>query len=654
MKYFLFLFLFQIALSQNSTKDFKTVKLENEGEVGQLLIEAGKQQNLDSIIYFANKAKELAVPEEDQGLQAHIYYTLGSTYLYKEQLAKAESNIKKCLVLAKSNNLNNFLRECYSILGIIEGERNNFNGSINYFKKSLQYAKDPQHKVTGKVNIAVVYINNYKYDLAYDILSEVIQMYKGAKDNSLNKDYLAIAYINMATIAPTHTERLQAINKAIKLSEDTTDYDLEVSLLLKKGEILTDNKDYTAAIPVLKESYNEAIKYGNKTIELSSLLALVECSIESNKINEAEDYMDIIVKPEFYQKNANAKVIDSMAYLVYHKAGAYEKSFTHGKRYIKYQDSILNNQIDNAYIEYGKKYQTDLFKKNTEIKDLEITKEKNKNYVISLIALLAIIVVFFTYNNKVKTKNNLILQDKNNTITNQFNIITKANANKQKLFTIISHDLINPFNALLGYSKILKDDYESLDDDSKKKYINIIHNAATSNHVLVKNLLDWSRTQQENITVNKQWCNAHQLLIEASNPYLQVASKKNITIHYPENKEISCFVDKNLMIICLGNLISNAIKFTPLNGEIKLSTHKDDLTFYITITDSGIGLTKEQQENLFVVSRSKSRLGTENEKGTGLGLLICKEIIEMHQGVITVKSEINKGSVVSLGLPIIP
>lgn len=660
---FFVLIVSQFTAAQLSTKDFKTTNLESEGVIGNLLIQASRQQDLDSIIYFTSKALDLSKKKKDEGLKAHAFYSLGTTYFYKQELKKATYNINQCIAIAKKNNLTNFLREGYRMLGILAGEDNDFDSCIKYFKESLKYASDSQDIMSLKNNIAVIYINSNKKGLAYEILTEVIQYYNNYKGNNVNKDFLAIAYVNMSTIAPTIKERLDYINKAITLSKGTKDHDLYTSLILKKGELLLSNKEYKNAIPTLQYAFKESAKWDYNITAISSLIGLVESNYDIKSFTNAAKYMDTLLSSKFNTviTLSDTKKIDSLAHLVYFKVNEFEKSFFYSQKYLKYQDSIIHAKNENAYIEYGKKYQTDLkiqenklLKKDMLIKELEIEKEKNIRYVFSLLALISLFIIFIIYSrNKIKTKNNLVLTEKNKTITDQNYLLENANATKQKLFTLISHDLINPFNTLVGYSQLLKDDYDTLKDEQKKAFVEIIHKSAISNHNLVKNLLNWSRAQQKGITVNYQKTNIFNLITSAIEPYQLMAKNKNQTINLPQNKNIEYYTDENLLKTCIGNLFSNAIKFTPKNGNLYIKINNDNTFFYISIQDTGIGMTKETQKNIFRLSESKSSSGTEKEKGSGFGLLVCKEFIDLLNGTIIIDSQINTGTEITLKIPII-
>ncbi|WP_339835675.1 HAMP domain-containing sensor histidine kinase [uncultured Flavobacterium sp.] len=276
-----------------------------------------------------------------------------------------------------------------------------------------------------------------------------------------------------------------------------------------------------------------------------------------------------------------------------------------------------------------------------------------KHNTINLIFLFLfmLFVSVFIYKILLNKKSSLILNEKNKVINNQKQLLELSNETKKKLFALISHDLINPFNALLGYSQLLKDDFGAMSDMQKMKFIDVIYIAANNNYTLVKNLLDWSRTQQNLITVNKTHLNLFVLIEETIKPYDLLAENKNIKIILPQNLDIVCHADEILLKSCVSNVFSNAIKFTPRNGAIEFSIEQKENCFQITISDTGVGMSDKQINSLLKLLESNTTLGTENETGTGLGMLICKEFMELQDGLLEIRSQIGIGTCVTLKLP---
>lgn len=226
-----------------------------------------------------------------------------------------------------------------------------------------------------------------------------------------------------------------------------------------------------------------------------------------------------------------------------------------------------------------------------------------------------------------------------------------ANASKDKFFSIIAHDLKNPFNALLNLSEMMIDNWEMMDDNDKKDFLSEIHSSSKNTYNLLKNLLEWSRTQTGKITMEKVSFSPRDVLEQNIKVLTQHANNKNISITNQINEELKCLADLNMISTVFRNLLSNAIKFTNSDGKITISVSTANNTSTFCIADSGIGMTDEVRNNLFNITEKVQRTGTSNETGTGLGLLLCKEFVEKNQGEIFVESEQGKGSKFFFSLP---
>ncbi|MBN2214658.1 MAG: hypothetical protein JW723_10475 [Bacteroidales bacterium] len=225
------------------------------------------------------------------------------------------------------------------------------------------------------------------------------------------------------------------------------------------------------------------------------------------------------------------------------------------------------------------------------------------------------------------------------------------NMTKDKFFSIIAHDLKNPFNAVLGFSELLSKKYHKIADIKKKQYIDIIFDSVTRIYKLLENLLQWARSQTDAIPFKPE----EFLLDELINGNLELASNqikdKNLKIIRDYASGTRIIADKNMINTVVRNLLTNAIKFTE-NGDIKIKVNKTNHSVTFMIEDTGMGIPKSRLNGLFEIDNSKSTEGTKGESGTGLGLIICKEFIEKNGGSISVKSSKNKGSSFAFTLPL--
>ena len=241
----------------------------------------------------------------------------------------------------------------------------------------------------------------------------------------------------------------------------------------------------------------------------------------------------------------------------------------------------------------------------------------------------------------------------NQKITESEEELRETNASKDKFFSIIAHDLKNPFQGLLGYSKILSKNIATLDTEDAQELSEGIYQSANHLYKLLENLLEWSRIQRGVIEIHPENFFLVQI-VEMNKSLLNGnASQKNISLINEVADNIEVFADINAINTTLRNLLSNAIKFTPEGGRITISTCLNgDTTATVSVSDTGIGMSHEDMQKVFKIDSSHSTLGTHGEKGTGLGLVLCKELVEKNGGRIWIDSELGKGTTFSFTLDI--
>jgi signal transduction histidine kinase len=229
--------------------------------------------------------------------------------------------------------------------------------------------------------------------------------------------------------------------------------------------------------------------------------------------------------------------------------------------------------------------------------------------------------------------------------------LKELNSTKDKLFSIIGHDLRSPFNNILGFSKLLIEKVNDPSFTKNENYLKFIYNSANNTLILLDNLLNWAKSQTGMINLNRERIVLSDSILEIIKHYNPIAKAKNITLNYFTEDEIEIYADKNLLNTVLRNLISNAIKFTNTKGKISIYAIENKDFVEVTISDNGIGISKERLKQLFLLTPDSCAVGTANEKGSGLGLLICKDFIEKHNGKLWVESIEGRGSDFKFTLP---
>ncbi|MCW8804040.1 MAG: PAS domain S-box protein, partial [Ignavibacteriaceae bacterium] len=229
--------------------------------------------------------------------------------------------------------------------------------------------------------------------------------------------------------------------------------------------------------------------------------------------------------------------------------------------------------------------------------------------------------------------------------------LKSLNAAKDKFFSIIAHDLRSPFNSLLGLTEFITHSYDEMNSSEIKSSILNIYNSAQQVYNLILNLLEWSMLQSGRLKVEKSVVNLAELGLEIINLYKESADNKQLELINNISENILVYADKYMIDTIIRNFVSNSIKFTNPGGQIIIKGIINGDNAEVSVTDTGIGISLENQKNLFRIDEQFRRDGTASEKGTGLGLILCKEFIEKNSGVLWVESEEGKGSRFSFTVP---
>lgn len=230
--------------------------------------------------------------------------------------------------------------------------------------------------------------------------------------------------------------------------------------------------------------------------------------------------------------------------------------------------------------------------------------------------------------------------------------LEESNAIKDKLFSIIAHDLKSPFTTLLGFSELLVNNFKDYNMEQFQMMLSHIQSAAKSAFTLLENLLLWAMSQNEQLQFSPEVVNVTQIAKDVTKSLKSVAAMKDVRIKcQPDDHPIEGSVDVNMFRTILHNLVSNAIKFSYNGGAIDVNVSSNDSELTIIVSDNGIGMTEETKNKLFTLEKNKSKPGTAQEKGTGLGLLICHDFVQKHGGDIQVESQLEKGSSFIVKLP---
>jgi signal transduction histidine kinase len=376
----------------------------------------------------------------------------------------------------------------------------------------------------------------------------------------------------------------------------------------------------------------------------------------------------------------NAKIQSTMmdAYLALsllsNNVGKYREAFDFYRSYSALRDSLFSERTEKGIAEMQSKYQHD--KQQSEILLLRqqnqlMLKEQKLNDAYLLILAIGILSVFiisvisyFRYREKKKANLQLkaeVQQRKENEqkLEASQKELQHANATKDKFFSIISHDLKGPFNGIMGFAELLETDYDYLSDEERKEMIHEIRKASDNTFLLLEDLLTWSRSQRGLIIYKPEAVRLINLFHYTLEITSSAARRKKVRIDLKVDEKIIVCADQNMLTTILRNLISNAIKYSQQGGTIVVSarlnnydeTNPPQQFVEISVADNGVGISIENINRLFRIEEKAHTKGTANEAGTGLGLVICKEFVEIHGGAINVDSTLGKGSTFTFTIP---
>ena len=250
------------------------------------------------------------------------------------------------------------------------------------------------------------------------------------------------------------------------------------------------------------------------------------------------------------------------------------------------------------------------------------------------------------------TCTDITYQKENEAYINKINDeLENANKNKDKFFSIISHDLRGPLSGIMTLLETIDENYESFEEDEKKEIISEVSKSSRNTYVLMENLLEWSRLQTGKMDYTPQNISLTLILNSMRNLYSQKLKEKGISLNLDLEPEYFAFADIQMTETVLRNLILNAIKFTPEFGTIFVSFENPGNEILIKVKDTGVGMDENQISKLFKLEMTHSTIGTAGERGTGLGLILCRELVEKQGGRIWIQSEVNSGSTFFFTLP---
>jgi len=595
-------------------------------ELSSLIQDISYQQSIDYTI----EAKKIAVKLGDQKGIADAINRLGIIYLHDEKYKEAIDYFLEAMKIREIINDLDGLSFSYYNLGLAYYYLSNYDESLNYFNKSLTIRiriGNNQKIAIGYHNLADFHYRLAHFDQAIDLNKKALEYYK--KCSNIKGEMQILLQLGNTYFAMDKTSpALNTLQKGIDLGIHSGGRENELAMIEQTiGKIYSEMGTYDKAMYHLQNALSYSKKKNDYEHIRDIYLLLAQCSDKNNK---------------------------------YQAAYWYHKQYTHLKDSI-YLD-MNSKRIENHRVRYDtrlKENELKSLRKNMEIELLKVEKRVTfRNYLIGFILIMLIGISAGYFNLIIKKKNQFIIINSNKRLEHTYSKITKSelehrqmNITKNKFLTVIAHDLITPFNSLLGFTELLTEEADTNDRELIRNYSGIIYKSSKELFSLLENMLQWSRALRNKIYYQPESFSIAKTIDNVINISMIQADKKDINITTEIEGALYPYADETLVITIIKNLLNHAIKHTPANGTIEVNAKQESENIYISVSGEGKGITKEEQAELSGSNHVTFNEESVTKTGAGLALTVVRKFVEKNKGKIFTESKQGKGNIFTFTLP---
>lgn len=633
----------------------------SERQKSELYLELAQKLKNDSAKSraYVQMAYQLAQKNDQVPLQAKSWYRMGEILYDAADYQKAIREFRKALLIYSDLNDQAHVVDCHKQIGLCYYNLDQGEKAVAEFIAGLELCeKDTLATAKLLSNIAMTNARMHNMRDAINYYGKALSLNKAIG----NTEGMAVNYNGLGEVYKAirrQTGALRAYQKAKSLTRDP--YLHAVTLFNLAGIYLNYPDSLNKAADYSKQSWADFKKMGMYQYEAEYMQTMGVIYMKQGKSKQAiEAFNQSILLNDKFRKGFKIKA-GSYNFLgkVYESMGDYKTAIRQLKLFVLYSDSLAQKEKYDQISDLEKRYESE--KKESEIERLEATQKftliqlrKNKQLkqlgiTSALLLLLLALFIWLKYLDKIKS--NRLLEAKNKLIEESEQELRVLNASKNKFFSIIAHDLKNPLHTILGYSDLLNNEYHQFSEKERRKFAFVINQSTHNIFRLLQNLLEWSRSQTGRLSFSPGIIEYQHILDNSLGVLKSLADQKKIVIKTGNDPDLKIFGDPFMIETVLRNLINNAIKFTPEGGQIEVSAKKVEDQVVVSVSDTGIGITQEETQNLFRIDSKVKRKGTNNEEGSGLGLILCQEFVGRHNGKIWVESTPGKGSEFIFSIP---
>jgi len=597
--------------------------------------------------------KNLKLPEK----LGNAYNSLGAMHWYLRNYAQALEQFDHVLMIGEETDNTTLIKKALTNKGVVLNTLAQYNEALICLERALelnQLENDPLSRATLLINIGNINKELRNNKLALENYQQALVIYT----NHSNKEGISTCYNNLGEIYLELGNIFKAIENyqtSLSISKEEGDSTSIAVSYVNIGRAHQSGKQYSKAILYFEKALKLMFSFDDPSLKAETYLHLGQTLTINKHYKPAFDYLE---KASKLASSLDEKVLLADTYNSlsdwYKLQGDYQEALNYKTKYADLNESIMDEQamlssarMEAVYKLLHKEEQISILEQDNIDKSESLAMARNSRTIYLAVAgalLIGIIVLFISFRMRRKAERMLTLKN---------NELKQLNQTKDKFFSIIAHDLKSPFSSLMGFAEMLALNAESKNTKEVIEYSQIIHNSTKRLLGLVENLLQWSRTQ---IGTTEYKPSQLDISIQTHNivSLLRLnAEEKDIIISPKIERNLVAWADENLYNTVLRNLISNAIKFSRVGSMINVTAGVKNNMIEVSVADSGVGIRQENLEKLFLVDSNFSTKGTLNEKGTGLGLVLCKEFVEINKGNIWAESQLERGSTFYFTLPLL-
>ena len=594
--------------------------------------------------------------------QGAVLNNLAIIHHNKGEFEQAEKYYKQSLAIRIKIKDAKGEADCYNNIGNLNTDLGNYSESLFYLLKALECREKigEEFSIANSYgNIASVYILMGKYDQGMSYAQKALDLdRKNGNNDGIYQGILLIG--NIYHFKHESKRAIDSYLEALRISNEMKNENARAVCLIDLGKEYLTTKNYEKAEGIFSEALIISDMQNDKTGIALCKGSLGEVYLKTNRskmgIVSLKEALEVGLKIGGKQiiYDASSKLADASERL-----GNMVDAVKYYKQSISYKDSLNNDEAKKKIQEVEYNYNLDkkqnqiiLLEKDKSIRKYEVERQRIVTIALVIGIVLLLLVIVILVRNGLKEQSSLKLIKKQKIeIEEQAKSLEELNNVKDKIFSVLAHDLRSPVTSLLGVVNLLEE--ELLTQSEFLQLRDSFSEQIKSLSLLLDNLLNWSRSHiQSGLMPHKVEVNLWHKSQAIKQVFKQIAAQKGIEIVVEINPEINLQIDPDHLDILLRNMISNAIKYSFKNSQIVLKVKIESGNVFIIIKDSGVGMAAAQVSNLFKENANKSTYGTNGEKGTGIGLLLCNEFVELNGGRIEVISAQNLGTTFNISVPI--